>query len=230
MEAVWSEQKRYGVMPRRSFRLPGCPQTWLYDATGRYSSQFTFGNGFWLGSKTLCLELDNMALKRKAAERKKLEATKIVFSSEKHPVDFTTQPPNDDEDQKERKTKGDDTTSVSPLFPVRQQNPFLVASKSPPYRVRFFIARIELSLTNDILMRPRQVLLGVCMPRSCTPRAISQLIDISVTEKGYNQSSKTDDLNRSGRSIKVLHVRPVPGDYDWKMDPKVYVLGDNHIP
>lgn len=28
------------------------------DASGRYSSQFHFGNGFWLGSSTLCKELN----------------------------------------------------------------------------------------------------------------------------------------------------------------------------
>ncbi|XP_046472647.1 nose resistant to fluoxetine protein 6 [Neodiprion pinetum] len=31
----------------------------MSDASGRYSSQFHFGNDFWLGSSTLCRELDN---------------------------------------------------------------------------------------------------------------------------------------------------------------------------
>lgn len=31
------------------------------DASGRYSSQFHFGNGFWLGSSTLCRELNASA-------------------------------------------------------------------------------------------------------------------------------------------------------------------------
>ncbi|XP_043275158.1 nose resistant to fluoxetine protein 6-like [Venturia canescens] len=30
----------------------------MSDASGRYGSQFHFGNGFWLGSSTLCLELN----------------------------------------------------------------------------------------------------------------------------------------------------------------------------
>ncbi|XP_076292737.1 nose resistant to fluoxetine protein 6 [Lasioglossum baleicum] len=33
------------------------------DASGRYSSQFHFGNGFWLGSSTLCRELNRTAAK-----------------------------------------------------------------------------------------------------------------------------------------------------------------------
>ncbi|XP_014486240.1 PREDICTED: nose resistant to fluoxetine protein 6-like [Dinoponera quadriceps] len=36
-------------------------KTWaakMSDASGRYSSQFHFGNGFWLGSSTLCKELN----------------------------------------------------------------------------------------------------------------------------------------------------------------------------
>lgn len=31
----------------------------MADASGRYNSQFHFGNGFWLGSSTLCKELNN---------------------------------------------------------------------------------------------------------------------------------------------------------------------------
>jgi hypothetical protein len=31
----------------------------VYDASGRYSGQFFFGNDYWLGSKTLCQELAN---------------------------------------------------------------------------------------------------------------------------------------------------------------------------
>lgn len=30
----------------------------VLDASGRYSSQFYFGNGFWLGSNALCRELN----------------------------------------------------------------------------------------------------------------------------------------------------------------------------
>ncbi|KAJ8680793.1 hypothetical protein QAD02_016580, partial [Eretmocerus hayati] len=34
------------------------------DASGRYSSQWHFGNGHWLGSNTLCRELNRTALVR----------------------------------------------------------------------------------------------------------------------------------------------------------------------
>lgn len=33
----------------------------MADASGRYSSQLFFGNDFWLGSHTLCIELQNRA-------------------------------------------------------------------------------------------------------------------------------------------------------------------------
>lgn len=33
----------------------------MSDASGRYSSQYHFGNGFWLGSKTLCREINGTA-------------------------------------------------------------------------------------------------------------------------------------------------------------------------
>lgn len=32
----------------------------VYDASGRYTGQFFFGNDYWLGSKTLCKELTNV--------------------------------------------------------------------------------------------------------------------------------------------------------------------------
>lgn len=31
----------------------------VYDAAGRYGSQFFFGNDYWLGSYSLCTELTN---------------------------------------------------------------------------------------------------------------------------------------------------------------------------
>ena len=31
----------------------------MYDASGRYSGQFFFGNDYWLGSSSLCNELTN---------------------------------------------------------------------------------------------------------------------------------------------------------------------------
>ncbi|XP_018574609.1 nose resistant to fluoxetine protein 6-like [Anoplophora glabripennis] len=34
--------------------------TKMYDASGRYTGQFFFGNDYWLGSKTLCKELTNI--------------------------------------------------------------------------------------------------------------------------------------------------------------------------
>ncbi|XP_063974681.1 nose resistant to fluoxetine protein 6-like isoform X2 [Diachasmimorpha longicaudata] len=34
----------------------------MSDASGRYSSQFYFGNGFWLGSSSLCRELNNTGI------------------------------------------------------------------------------------------------------------------------------------------------------------------------
>ncbi|KAG8225585.1 hypothetical protein J437_LFUL002104, partial [Ladona fulva] len=33
----------------------------LFDATGRYNAQFLFGNDFFLGSQTLCMELSRNA-------------------------------------------------------------------------------------------------------------------------------------------------------------------------
>lgn len=34
------------------------------DASGRYSSQLFFGNDFWLGSHTQCIELQNKAAQK----------------------------------------------------------------------------------------------------------------------------------------------------------------------
>lgn len=32
----------------------------MYDASGRYTGQFFFGNDYWLGNKDLCGELGNI--------------------------------------------------------------------------------------------------------------------------------------------------------------------------
>lgn len=47
----WKHAKTWCDVKPDALLLP------VTDASGRYSSQFFFGNGFWLGSHTLCEEL-----------------------------------------------------------------------------------------------------------------------------------------------------------------------------
>lgn len=39
----------------------------MYDASGRYTAQFFFGNDYWLGSKPLCEELANTETNKEVA-------------------------------------------------------------------------------------------------------------------------------------------------------------------
>ncbi|XP_063243090.1 nose resistant to fluoxetine protein 6-like [Bacillus rossius redtenbacheri] len=118
----------------------------LADASGRYASQFFFGNDFWLGSRDLCAEL-------------------------------SMPPPGD---------------------------------PNPPLDVSFHVAKLQLALAQDLTPQSRVVLLGVCLPRTCSSQDISSLL----------QSSGQD----SSRSLRVLQVRAVPGTYSLLADYKFHIL------
>ena len=34
----------------------------MFDASGRYNGEFLFGNDYWMGSKSLCDELQNVKM------------------------------------------------------------------------------------------------------------------------------------------------------------------------
>ncbi|XP_011632801.1 nose resistant to fluoxetine protein 6 [Pogonomyrmex barbatus] len=67
----------------------------MSDASGRYSSQFHFGNGFWLGSITLCRELNStdgksiMSIEEQSPFALRFHVARIYLNLPKE-VDFST--------------------------------------------------------------------------------------------------------------------------------------------
>ncbi|XP_066994975.2 nose resistant to fluoxetine protein 6 [Anabrus simplex] len=50
----------------------------VYDASGRYSSSYLWGNNFWLGSQTQCLELEDMASYSVATLRLNITGIRLI--------------------------------------------------------------------------------------------------------------------------------------------------------
>ncbi|XP_024945984.1 nose resistant to fluoxetine protein 6 isoform X2 [Cephus cinctus] len=134
------------------------------NASGRYSSQFYFGNDFWLGSSTLCKELNGT---------------------------------NSDEN-------------------------FVTPENVPPYRVRFHVARMYLTLPRDVTPSTRQIFLGLCLPATCHRDDLMSMLRASAdrVEKVGNTTH-----HGSGPKIHIASIKSVPAnDYTPWTDPKVCIL------
>ncbi|XP_046398836.1 nose resistant to fluoxetine protein 6-like [Ischnura elegans] len=187
----------------------------VYDSSGRYSSQFLFGNDYWLGSTTQCQGLDKAAM---AAERSRLEAGSPVegegtaeTSGRVTPADPFAKSVAKRENDPQRSAA---VTSDLPLD-----------GKVPPYRLRFFVVTVEVELPAELSPKARPLRLGVCMPRSCSTSAVSSLMALSAADRdGVTLAVPKGSPVHRGRSVKVLRVRPVPGDYEWSKDPKTFII------
>ncbi|CAH0389766.1 unnamed protein product [Bemisia tabaci] len=120
----------------------------MTDASGRYNSQFFFGNDFWLGSHSLCNELQNT------------RTNKIV----------------------------------------------------PPFKAEFHVAKLLVKMPDQLTPAVRLISLGVCLPQTCTPSDIKNLVEPRDTGK------------KSPHSMKILNVRPVPGPYRILDDPTFQLM------
>ncbi|CAK9821800.1 Nose resistant to fluoxetine protein 6 [Anthophora retusa] len=133
------------------------------DASGRYSSQFHFGNGFWLGSSTLCKELN-------ATNRK-----------------------------------------------IHQE-----LDNRPPYPLKFYVARMYLTLPKELDFSVRQVFLGLCLPATCDQASVTSMLRASAArvEREGNSTYRS-----TGPKIHIVTVKSVPSsNYSLWRDPKLYVL------
>ncbi|XP_043512172.1 uncharacterized protein LOC122529795 [Frieseomelitta varia] len=135
----------------------------MSDASGRYSSQYHFGNGFWLGSSTLCKELN---------------------------------------------TTGRD---------VRQQ-----LDDTPPYPLKFHVARMYLTLPKELEFSTRQVFLGLCLPATCNQASLTSMLRANAdrVEREGNSTYRS-----AGPKIHIVEVKPVPSsNYNPWRDPRSYIL------
>ncbi|XP_043605802.1 nose resistant to fluoxetine protein 6-like isoform X2 [Bombus pyrosoma] len=135
----------------------------MSDASGRYSSQFHFGNGFWLGSSTLCKELNA--------------------------------------------TRGS----------IRQE-----LDDTPPYALKFHVARMYLTLPKELEFSTRQVFLGLCLPATCDQASLTSMLRANAdrVEREGNSTYRS-----TGPKIHIVAVKSVPSsNYNPWRDPKSYVL------
>uniref|UniRef100_A0A182PZR6 Nose resistant-to-fluoxetine protein N-terminal domain-containing protein n=1 Tax=Anopheles farauti TaxID=69004 RepID=A0A182PZR6_9DIPT len=141
------------------------------DSSGRYGSQYFFGNEFWMGSLTFCDEVNRV-------------------------LRHTPMPPG-----------------------ARQ------------LEMRFFVAKIAVQLERQLSTQSSAILLGQCLPKSCTVEDVTQLLRSDPMLNLLNNSTATvavvpaaDATSPSTSALTILHVRPVPGTYNLWSDPKVFAL------
>ncbi|XP_050071838.1 O-acyltransferase like protein [Anopheles maculipalpis] len=97
--------------------------------------------------------------------------------------------------------------------------------------MRFFVAKISVQLERLLSTQSSSILLGQCLPKSCTIDDITELLRSDPALNLLNNSTlnvvvaSTPLPNGSPASaLTVLHVRPVPGSYNLWSDPKVFAL------
>uniref|UniRef100_A0A182N643 Nose resistant-to-fluoxetine protein N-terminal domain-containing protein n=1 Tax=Anopheles dirus TaxID=7168 RepID=A0A182N643_9DIPT len=140
------------------------------DSSGRYGSQYFFGNEFWMGSLTFCDEVNRV-------------------------LRHTSMPPG-----------------------ARQ------------LEMRFFVAKIAVQLDQQLSTQSSSILLGQCLPKSCTVEDVAELLRSDPMLNLLNNSTSTvvvapaGEAGASPSALTVLHVRPVPGSYNLWSDPKVFAL------
>ncbi|XP_052863293.1 O-acyltransferase like protein [Anopheles cruzii] len=134
------------------------------DSSGRYGSQYFFGNEFWMGSLTFCDEVNRV-------------------------LRHTPMPPG-----------------------ARQ------------LEMRFFVAKIAVQLDWLPTVQPSSILVGQCLPKSCTADDVTQLLRNDPLLQQLSNTANSSSPSPSSSGLTVVHVRPVPGSYNLWSDPKVFAL------
>ncbi|CAK1548341.1 unnamed protein product [Leptosia nina] len=89
-----------------------------------------------------------------------------------------------------------------------------------PFPTTFFVAKINLTVDGDHLPMTRSMLVGQCMPLSCTNKEVQSLL----------QAAEFAAANRAAAAgiratAETLYVRPVPGPYNVLEDFKMHIIG-----
>uniref|UniRef100_A0A182SKP6 NRF domain-containing protein n=1 Tax=Anopheles maculatus TaxID=74869 RepID=A0A182SKP6_9DIPT len=93
--------------------------------------------------------------------------------------------------------------------------------------MRFFVAKIAVQLERLLSTQSSSILLGQCLPKSCTIDDITELLRSDPALNLLNNSTLNVVVVSSGSpasALTVQHVRPVPGSYNLWSDPKVFAL------
>ncbi|XP_046973932.1 nose resistant to fluoxetine protein 6-like [Vanessa cardui] len=93
-------------------------------------------------------------------------------------------------------------------------------AQTPPFPTTFYVAKINLTVDGDHVPQTRPMLVGQCVPASCSKDALKTLLDASEELIAARAAAVGIDA-----SFTTLYVRPVPGSYDVLYDPKFHILG-----
>lgn len=84
----------------------------------------------------------------------------------------------------------------------------------PPFEVNFFMAKVRININEILTPVTRQLNIGQCLPKSCKPEDIRLIM--------LNEKSQAKSLN-------IIDVRLVPGDYCLFDDVKFYIIGGTFL-
>ncbi|XP_049280360.1 uncharacterized protein LOC125762379 [Anopheles funestus] len=97
--------------------------------------------------------------------------------------------------------------------------------------MRFFVAKISVQLERLLSTQSSSILLGQCLPKSCTVEDITELLRSDPMLNLLNNSTSNVVVAATplpdgspSTALTIQHVRPVPGSYNLWSDPKVFAL------
>ncbi|XP_052900175.1 O-acyltransferase like protein [Anopheles moucheti] len=98
--------------------------------------------------------------------------------------------------------------------------------------MRFFVAKISVQLERLLSTQSSSILLGQCLPKTCTTEDITELLRSDPMLNLLNNSTSNvvvastplPNGSPANAALTILHVRPVPGSYNLWSDPKVFAL------
>ncbi|XP_053671121.1 O-acyltransferase like protein [Anopheles nili] len=94
--------------------------------------------------------------------------------------------------------------------------------------MRFFVAKISVQLERLLSTQSSSILLGQCLPKSCTVDDVTELLRsdpmLNVLNNGTASVEAPPSHPAGPTALAVQHVRPVPGSYNLWSDPKVFAL------
>ncbi|CAH0699393.1 unnamed protein product [Spodoptera exigua] len=178
-------------------------KAWAYnvlDASGRYGSGLFMGNRFWLGSKERCLDLDKQSFITN-------RSSPLVENGE------------DDVSSVSRTKYFDDERHEWRWMVYHDDVVHKAADTWPPFRLAYTALGVSLNITKTNMIKSTDIILGLCMPYSCTPRDVASVINFSIMVNDNLKANKT-----TSRAARVTTVRRVVGHYNITSDSSGVLL------
>ncbi|XP_013166446.1 PREDICTED: uncharacterized protein LOC106116934 [Papilio xuthus] len=171
-------------------------RAWAYntvDASGRYQSGFFQGNRLWLGSKDECFRLDQ----------------KYKSNAELHHGNGFVR----------RERDFNDHSHVWPSYDGKGALTQTSSDDIPTHRLAYVTVQISLNITKFQVPKLYDIVLGLCLPRSCSPEDVESLVKFSIM--------LNDNLKSNGtipRTVKITSLRHIEENYDVKYDTGAVLL------